>query len=697
ATVSRHAVVLVALSPLYIHYAQETRMYSLIGLSTQLAIYFWLRGSVAGGTRNWVLYVFWALVAMYSHLYSLLIIAFLNVFYISRVALDARSDRHHVLRFDRGNLLSQVAIAALFAPWIPVAMDRVKDYASPGGASSLDWILSQTAIVFSLGHTVLGVMELPGHPQFDAHFRQAILWTTPLVGLAALGALAGWRSRIVVGLPDRSETSARWRSLFVVAYLLLPLAVLVALSAGQRAFLARYLFVASPAYYLLVAMGLSWLASIVRLRALGLAAWLVIGLTWASALPNYYWEPAYARDDHRATVTHIQRHAQPGDLVVLDAVFEHVYLYYADQTSQPMPWVRFPTRIPPDDEETLRELARSIEGYRRVWLVMWGDHFLDPRRIVQGWLNDHTMELDGKVFHGPVIVHEYLRESPVLPARPRPERPLDAQLDDEIVLLGYDHQFHAHAGEGRVNLVLYWQTLTAPATDYSVFAQLLNSAGQVVGAGDSQPVRGRLPTHTWQPGQFVQDNLDVWINLGTPPGDFRLVVGLYDQRTGRRLSVGNQDTVDAGIIRLDHRTDDPRRLGPYQRSGARFADEIDLIGYRLARPASNTLSLSLFWRAFNLPTQRYTVFAHVVDESGRVIGQHDGEPGGGSYPTNTWSVGTIVRDDREIRLPLDLDADGRYRILVGLYTPETGERLPLRPGFPLGRVHDSIELTILDP
>jgi mannosyltransferase len=694
-TVARHAVLLVALSPLYVHYAQETRMYSLIGLSTELAVYFWLRGIAEGGRRNWILYVIWAIVAVYSHLYSLLIIAFLNVFYVGRVALGARGSLRRMLRLDRQNVASQIAIAVLFAPWVPVALNRVKDYTSPGGASPIDWILTQTAIVFSLGHTVLGVLELPGHPGFDEHFRQAALWTSPLIGLAGLGVLAGWRNRIGNGTPGVDVVSARWRVLFVVTYLLLPLVALVALSSGQRAFLARYLFVASPAYYLLVAMGLSWLASTVRPRGFGLAAWVVVGVIWASALPNYYWQPEYARDDHRSAVTHIQRHAQPGDLVVLDADFEHVYLFYADKANKAMPWARFPTRIPPDDEETLRELARSIESYRRIWLVMWGDYFLDPQRIVQGWLDDHTMELDGRVYQGSVIVHEYLRESPVLPTRPRPERPLDAQLGGEIALLGYDHQFHAYAGEGRVNLGLYWQALTTPSTDYSVFAQLQNAAGQVVGAGDSQPVRGRMPTRHWQAGQVIRDNLDVWIHPGTPPGDFRLVVGLYDQTTGQRLSAGDRDNVDAGIIRLEHRTDDARRLGHYQSAEARFAEEIDLIGFNLARPAPDRLAFSLFWRARDLPTRRYTVFAHVVDESGRVVGQHDGEPGGGSYPTNTWEIGAIVRDDRVIDLPLDLDATRRYRVLVGLYSLESGARLPVRSNFPLSRSRDSFELTTL--
>ncbi|HUS17207.1 MAG TPA: DUF2723 domain-containing protein [Chloroflexia bacterium] len=110
----------------------------------------------------------------------------------------------------------------------------------------------------------------------------------------------------------------------------------------------------------------------------------------------------------------------------------------------------------------------------------------------------------------------------------------------------------------------------------------------------------------------------------------------------------------------------------------RFGGEIHLLGYTLEpvqpRPG-NSLRITLFWQTRNRLTERYVVFTHLVDATGRKIGQRDDEPGRGFRPTINWAPGQIVTDT--LLLPVATDATpGTYHLKVGLYAREGERRLP---------------------
>jgi hypothetical protein len=101
---------------------------------------------------------------------------------------------------------------------------------------------------------------------------------------------------------------------------------------------------------------------------------------------------------------------------------------------------------------------------------------------------------------------------------------------------------------------------------------------------------------------------------------------------------------------------------------ANFNHEIALAGYDL-KPSAHT-ALTLFWKSLISGDANYTVFVHILDSSGQVIAQTDAPPRGGTYPTSLWAPGEIIADDYAFDL-----ASGTYTIEVGLYRPESGERL----------------------
>ena len=110
-----------------------------------------------------------------------------------------------------------------------------------------------------------------------------------------------------------------------------------------------------------------------------------------------------------------------------------------------------------------------------------------------------------------------------------------------------------------------------------------------------------------------------------------------------------------------------------------FGDMIRLRGYHLFpdEPTSDsTLQVTLEWETSAPVEKSHKVFAQLLDDRQQIIGQNDSEPAGGRYPTNTWEPGQAVIDRRGIPIAEGTPA-GDYTLLIGLYDPITGSRLPL--------------------
>ena len=64
------------------------------------------------------------------------------------------------------------------------------------------------------------------------------------------------------------------------------------------------------------------------------------------------------------------------------------------------------------------------------------------------------------------------------------------------------------------------------------------------------------------------------------------------------------------------------------------------------------------------------MFVHLLRPDGSLAAQSDSRPRDGEYPTYLWLPGETVSDTRSFTLP-----GGDYVLEVGLYLPDSGERL----------------------
>jgi len=106
-----------------------------------------------------------------------------------------------------------------------------------------------------------------------------------------------------------------------------------------------------------------------------------------------------------------------------------------------------------------------------------------------------------------------------------------------------------------------------------------------------------------------------------------------------------------------------------------FGDGIALIAYRYLI-TDDALDLTLYWQSLASVSVDYTAFVHLQDGDGGLIGQHDGWPCAGTYPTTRWRPGEVVADRHQVALPAGQRANS-YELYIGLYDLATLQRLPI--------------------
>ncbi len=97
--------------------------------------------------------------------------------------------------------------------------------------------------------------------------------------------------------------------------------------------------------------------------------------------------------------------------------------------------------------------------------------------------------------------------------------------------------------------------------------------------------------------------------------------------------------------------------------------------------SGGVLPITLHWNAKQPVLEDYHVFIHLLDADGNRVAQSDNQPALWTRPTSSWTPGEPIEDRHALTVPADTPL-GDYRLVAGLYLPESGERLLTKSGQP---------------
>ena len=662
------AAFVAALNPFQIFYSQEARMYALQALESAALMWALLaarkRWTNSGATRAAgpyaVIYLIAAVAGLWTHYTFAAVLAAAAGAAVcwwwtdGRTGRRQRQDNTPVPRGNAGRwlplllflLINGLALLS-YLPWLPTTVDRLLSWPSQNGyAGPLEGL--------RLTLQTLATGSIRSGPE--------LAWGWLL--LAGLLPLCGiWRLR-------RSGAAAA-----LLLWTVLPIAVMFAFGLFSPSFL-KFLLILSPAWCLLTAAavqphsafsfsdllprkagrgdverrpGATLPASLLRLGPLGALTLLAVLLALAT-LPAYYTDPA-ARDNYAGMARTVAALGDPDrDLVVLNAPGQaDVWRFY----DVGLPVLPLPQERPPDRTRTEETLKGETANRQRVFALLWATEQSDWDGIVEGWLGRHAFK-GLESWQGNVRFATYTFARSLACAAPD-QPPRFGNVADLVEVCLTDQPLAA----GDTLLVgLRWLPLIKPERPFIVTVQLLTPRDQVIVQRDGEPGGGALPTLGWYPGEIVADNHGLSLPPGTPPGDYRLIVAMYDAETGARLPTSTGDAAQIALPTLKRPASPlPLSIIPAQRRVNRRLGPLAVVGYDYHRKAfahapATTLApgemvqVTLFWQAPKpLPDDWPVDLALRLRLGDEVI---KAPLAGGHYPTAQWQAGELVRASFDI-------------------------------------------------
>ncbi len=680
------AALLAAVNPFLIYYSQEARMYQLLALTavfTAYALVQWWEDAPGSGRipalGASILYVAFATLGLYTHYaFPIHLIALNLAFLLWLMSRRAEGFWLNIRRHLPAWMILQGIAALLFLPWTRTALHQLRAWPRPEVALNGFQAMLHTLQLFTCG---------PISCPLNIVVQAALgLFSIGLIGWGV------WRQVSARGLtPARMALPLLW--------LLLPIIAMLATGTFTPTFF-KFLLLALPAWLLLLALGLDAVgipsirrpkrgeidAATIRAYALTPILFLLLALPALPSLNRYYHDPQFARDDYRGIAAYLKAVYHPGDVIVLDAPGQNDA--FSQYEHGPAPVHLLPQTRPADPERTRDQLEEITRDASRIFAIYWAAEQADPDGIVEGYLADHAFKAwDAWVGR--------LRFVAYSAAAPPPTTAYDqpAHFGDAILLeaAGYSMEPLQPGDIARVRLS--WLATAPLDARYKVTLQLLDPANQVVAQVDSEPVGGARPTTSWTPGESVLDGYGLPIPLATPPGQYPLILAMYDAETGQRLPVSGQGAQDdylmlgnidiqppqqappLSILPIDHRAEAERGAFTFlghnrYKQGFSHAPDTPL-------QPGDILHLTTFWRANAHPDSDYRFELRLDDAPlGRY---HLAGPG---YPTSRWLPGLPWRGEHAIPLPADLSNGRPHRLSLQLLTAAgqpVGPPIPLAP------------------
>jgi mannosyltransferase len=376
-----YAMLLVAVAPFQIAYAQELRMYSLLAFSFAVFTFAFLK--LINGDARWRTVLVLGLsgaVGLYSQSIAVL------TWVVPDIYLLVRRDWRLLKPLLAGQLLSLV----LFLPWL--------------GVLATQWINVQ----HSYWTTSPGLVEIIQLFLAFTTYQPLPIWFLPIALFVTLAVVAFILVELTCG--RRPSTLG-----LIVMLVIIPPLLMIALSYIIRSiFVVRAVILSSLAFSILMAW---WLARIKvnSVRWIILFAWLVVV---GVALVFQFSYDEFPRPPFKTADEYLRAQLRPGDVIVHDNKLSFFPMYYYDQTLAQV-FLADPPGAGSDTlalatQQAMQLFPSSFEdataGKSRVWFVI----FQNAIDEAQGnhpnvrWMEGHYQRVATQHFND-LVVLEYQR------------------------------------------------------------------------------------------------------------------------------------------------------------------------------------------------------------------------------------------------------------------------------------------------
>jgi mannosyltransferase len=558
------ATFLTALSPFQVYYSQEARMYIWVTLWAAVSVWAFVKlkvksskfkvetaevsgqRSVVSGQKSevgmWVVYVVATLAALYTQYVGAFIVLAENLafgvwlFFAIRNSQFTIRNLQSAIRTLAPWLIGQLIIGSLFLPWYLFAGGQLASWPSISEPLDLPTLVWRVLNVFSIGLTLDGNL--------------ATITSILLGGLFLLGC---WRPTVplshcfTVPLSHCPTVPLSHRpTVPLLLWTLVPVAAMYIVSLTRPAYNPKFLLLATPAFYILAARGLSFVlrrSSFVLRRSSFILCSLLILAGSALSLLNYYTDPRYARDDYRTILQFIDAHERAGDGILVNAPGQIDVVRYYWRGNQQL--FLLPRMRPPDPIATRADVDEMLDKTERLFAIYWATDQSDPARVVETRLAERAFKARDE-WHGNVRLVLY----GIAPRSRSVPQPLDVRFGDAMTLTSYQLDARRARVGDVLTLTLHWRVEQMPNARYKIFVHLLDASGRVVAQRDGEPLADLRPTTTWRAGETLADNYGVFIEPDTPPGDYRVEIGVYRADDGARVPVGESDHLILGTVQV---------------------------------------------------------------------------------------------------------------------------------------------------
>lgn len=103
-----------------------------------------------------------------------------------------------------------------------------------------------------------------------------------------------------------------------------------------------------------------------------------------------------------------------------------------------------------------------------------------------------------------------------------------------------------------VTTTVVWRATDGAEQNYTAFVQVWDAKGERKAGHDGAPCAGGCPTESWLAGEYLLDAHRLDLPADLPPGEYRIVAGMYESERLRKLTTaGGSDIVELALLRVE--------------------------------------------------------------------------------------------------------------------------------------------------